>query len=335
MEVKLKRQKLFVLLNVVAGLSGERFHDASISTGHAPGILAKFQIGILTLLLSIYIPASSWAVDGQRKLTQPVPPATFPIIINQSGSYVLTSNLVVTDPNQNAIEITVNDVTLDLNGHSIQGPNTGAGDGYGIYAPERYSIILRNGRIWGFGMCGVFLSTSDFAQPVVRGAGHIVDNIQAMYNAEGGIAVVAGIIKNCTANNNGNPGYYYTGIRAFESTISDCIANNNSGDGIHADNATVNQCTVNHNHSGIRSNASIIRNCIANNNDNHGIRDEGNSYIIENNLRDNGQTGLILSISDAHSFAIKNVASGNGIMNFFANPGNYMPLTGDNANYGF
>ena len=85
----------------------------------------KCKANLITLLLvgALVIPFTSYGVDGQIKLTQPVAPDTFPIVINKAGSYVLTSNLVVTDPATNAITIEVNDVTLDLKGHTIQGPN--------------------------------------------------------------------------------------------------------------------------------------------------------------------------------------------------------------------
>ena len=101
----------------------------------------EFKANFTTLLLiwALAIPFSSYGVDGQIKLTQPVAPDTFPIVINKAGSYVLTSNLVVTDPATNAITIEVNDVTLDLKGHTIQGPNAGHISSVGIYAQNRYN----------------------------------------------------------------------------------------------------------------------------------------------------------------------------------------------------
>ena len=301
-------------------------------------IASKNYVVLFTLILMVSIPILSYAVDGQRKLTQPVPPATFPIVINQAGSYVLTSNLVVTDPNLNAIEITVNDVTLDLNGHKIQGPNTGTGNADGIYAEDRYSITIKNGRIWGFSQYGVWLYSS--GSPTEKGAGHIIENIQATNNTDGGIRVAAGLIINCSANNNGIVTHASIGISAWNATVTNCTANNNNGYGIAAYTSTITQCTTNYNStSGIISNSSIIKNCTVCNNFYHGIYSGepsySKSYIMENNLRDNGLYGLRLYVPNGNDFAIKNVASGNGSGNFYADSGNYMPLTGDNANYGF
>src|SRR5262245_12514472 len=50
----------------------------------------------------------------------------FPVTISQPGSYRLSSNLVVKEA-VTVIEITASDVTIDLAGFSIIGPNTCAG----------------------------------------------------------------------------------------------------------------------------------------------------------------------------------------------------------------
>ena len=134
--------------------------------------LSKIQAVLFTVILMVSIPISSHGIDGQRKLTQPIPPATFPIEINQSGNYVSTSNSVATDSDVNAITILVNDVTLNLNGHMMQGPNTGSGNGLRICTLDCYSITIKNGRIWGFGNRGTYLDI--FENDSRRGAGYII-----------------------------------------------------------------------------------------------------------------------------------------------------------------
>ena len=330
MEAKWKIQTLPFHLIFVLCFSVKPFLGEVISTGNSSPLRTLSKILTLILILSICIPVKSWGVDGQRKLTQPVPPATFPIFINQAGSYVLTSNLVVTDPNLNAIEITVNDVTVDLNGHKIQGPSTGSGNGNGIYADGHCSITVINGRIWGFGGWGVSLYDYPPTNPsTFQGAGHIIKDVQAINNGAGGILVVGGLVKNCIANNN-----VVFGIVSDHSTISHCTANNSVYYGIGATSSTIIQCTTSYNGSyGIWPGASLVKNCTALGNGVCGIFGCDGSYIVENNLRNNG-VGLGLN-EDGHNFAIKNVASDNSSGNFLSNPGNYMPLTGDNANYGF
>jgi len=48
--------------------------------------------------------------------------AGFPVTLSQPGNYRLTSNLTVADANVSAIQITADGVTLELNGHTLQGP---------------------------------------------------------------------------------------------------------------------------------------------------------------------------------------------------------------------
>ena len=278
--------------------------------------LPKLQVVLFTLIFMISIPISSFGVDGQRKLTQPVPPATFPIVLNQPGSYVLTSNLVVTDQNTIAIEITVNNVTIDLNGFTIQGPN--AGTGHGIFADNQYNITIRNGRVWGFGNMGIWLDC-DLSDPSIRGAGHLIEWIQVMNNATAGIVIHGGIVRNCVVNNNSGGG----AIVAVNSIVTQCTTNNNGAAGIRVTNSIVTRCTANYNYGqGIDTDSNI--------------EGDANTRIEGNNVRNNSIWGIFLW--GENDYAIRNTGSENGpdpSYNFFAITGNYMPITGDNANYGF
>jgi len=74
----------------------------------------------LLTVLSLLAAPGLWAIDGQVLLNQStVTAAGFPYLILQPGSYKLTGNIVA-PPNQVAIVIRANNVTLDLNGFNIQ-----------------------------------------------------------------------------------------------------------------------------------------------------------------------------------------------------------------------
>lgn len=84
----------------------------------------------------------------------------FPITISRSGSYRLASNLTVDAGN--AIEIEVDDVSLDLNGFHIVGPlqclpphavvcEGGPFDTVGISAHGRREVVVDSGSVRGFG----------------------------------------------------------------------------------------------------------------------------------------------------------------------------------------
>jgi parallel beta-helix repeat protein len=96
------------------------------------------------------------AVDGQTLINQSKALAGdvtagdapgFPVTITRSGSFRLSSDLIV-PAGTNGIVIATNRVTLDLNGFSI----VGAGGGNGVTDGEvdRLAIAIRNGSITGF-----------------------------------------------------------------------------------------------------------------------------------------------------------------------------------------
>ena len=60
------------------------------------------------------------ADDGRIEIG---PTDTFPIVIDEPGSYILTTDIEVVEEDVNAIEIRGwGQITLDLGGHVIQGP---------------------------------------------------------------------------------------------------------------------------------------------------------------------------------------------------------------------
>jgi len=246
----------------------------------------------------VAIPISAYGVDGQIKIAQTAE-TTFPIQINEPGSYVLTSNLIVAAGN--AININVSNVTLDLNGHTIHGFFGGA-TGTGIYAYNRYNITIKNGIVRGFRDYGIYLDNDADH----RGAGHRIEGIQAFNNGYG-ICIYAGysIVTNCTANKNG-----YDGILTYFSTVTNCTANNNGNSGIIAPSSTVTNCTANDNgYKGIYVVDGTVTNCTANNNDSNGIY-ACTSIVKGCNVRYNTGYGINMG-SGAHNYIYRNAASGN------------------------
>ena len=111
---------------------------------------------VVTLVLALASPVR--AVDGVIEISQVCAESTgcsagdapgFPVTIDASGSYVLTSNL---DSGLGAgIQIDAGQVVLDLNGFSIVG--SGAGPftrGIEVSQPD---VTIRNGRVQGFPIC--------------------------------------------------------------------------------------------------------------------------------------------------------------------------------------
>ena len=210
------------------------------------GILSVMMSG---LLLGGPLVGMSQAVDGTKLITQnnalagnvtPGDAPGFPVTISQPGSYRLASNLTVPDENTTAIEITAENVTLDLNGFTIQGPTVcgglplvcaPTGSGRGVSGGRR-GITLVNGTVEGMGNRGVLL-----------GAEARVEQVRAVSNGENGISagedsVVTGNI----ASRNGG-----TGMNAANSTVSGNTASRNGGGGISAIACTVTENIVENN----------------------------------------------------------------------------------------
>ena len=82
------------------------------------------------------------------------PISSSPYTISNPGSYYLTTNIVGVS-SQNGINISANNVTLDLNGFSLQGISSAIN---GISIQTGYTnVTVRNGTIsgWGAGYMGI------------------------------------------------------------------------------------------------------------------------------------------------------------------------------------
>lgn len=91
-------------------------------------------------------PSASMKSLSQVEARTPLPATpAFPIQINAAGSYYLTQNLAVTTGD--AIVISADDVTLDLNGFVISS-TAGTANGYAVrLTPGRSNIAISNGHI--------------------------------------------------------------------------------------------------------------------------------------------------------------------------------------------
>lgn len=87
------------------------------------------------------------------------------MVYDQPGTYTLEQDL---SSKTCGIMIKASDVTIDLNGHHIQGPNDLRLVNYGIVAVDKSNIKIKNGSIDGFGF-GVALSSKNGVGNKVRG----------------------------------------------------------------------------------------------------------------------------------------------------------------------
>ena len=123
-------------------------------------------------------------IDQNKALAGSVTPGDapgFPVWITQSGSYRLSSNLVVPNAQTNGIEVRAANVQLDLNGFTIRGPglknDTASfnlsgigvttvvyGPGGGIPISNVADVSIHNGYITGMGSGGVLMGRGSEAR---------------------------------------------------------------------------------------------------------------------------------------------------------------------------
>jgi hypothetical protein len=141
-------------------------------------IYTLFAVLVLGFLLS--------ASPARAETTQCTAITSVPATISVQGIYCLTGNLATNLASVSAITITVNNVTIDLNGYKLGNLAAGAGtQSYGIFANQKKNITIRNGIIRGF-LRGIFLGDTS---PFTASSGHLVEDIRADGNTSVGIWV--------------------------------------------------------------------------------------------------------------------------------------------------
>jgi hypothetical protein len=159
----------------------------------------------------------AWGAAARAETTDCTEIADLPYQVTAPGLYCLKASLAAPATNYGAaIEITADDVVIDLNGHTLDGAADGSpSKAIGVRATNRKNVTVRNGTIRGFS-AGVWLggwletSTGHIAERLradgntlvgirVEGAGSIVRGnlvirtVGSIYSISGIIAIGAGV----------------------------------------------------------------------------------------------------------------------------------------------
>jgi parallel beta-helix repeat protein len=167
-----------------------------------------------------------------------------PVTITKPGTYNVNKDLVC-NTYGNAITISANNVTLNLKGHFLLGPQSGAGVSNGVYVGAQQNVIVENGTITGF-WNGVLLQGSAFSTVsgiaargntfigilVTSGHNNTLSGCNVSRNPQVGILCygAVGTIANNTANSNGGPGIFVGGTLIL---VQGNTANSNGSVGIY------------------------------------------------------------------------------------------------------
>jgi hypothetical protein len=201
---------------------------------------------IIVVAISLAVNGSTLAadtLDGVVLISQDAAASGFPIKLTQPGTYRLSGDLIVPTANYTAIIVQSDNVTLDLNGFSIQGPTPCSGFpascprpdfGAGVNAGLRENVTVMNGVVRGMGN-GVavgmnsrvirVLAIGNAMNGIETGDGSLVIDSMAIGNGARGILVCC-IVRSSTASYNGLRGIEGTGVATGN------YVSTNGGDGI-------------------------------------------------------------------------------------------------------
>jgi hypothetical protein len=202
-------------------------------------------VAIGTAALFSFAPLLATAADGRLEISQacvatgcfPGDSPGFPVTASSASSYVLTSNLTLSDADDTAISLG-SGASLDLGGFTISGPTvctgtpatcTGTGSGSGIGAGSQTKVS--NGRITGMGNSGISGSddmqitdvtiTSNGGNGIIGQGGFVITRCVIDRNGYDGISLAAGQVGGTVIQNNAVHRNAQVGIRASIAVVKD------------------------------------------------------------------------------------------------------------------
>jgi hypothetical protein len=181
------------------------------------------RFGLLAMVLAVVLSGTAaWAdfyVVAGGGPTVGTKITSLPLNITAPGLYFLSRNLVTSG---DGITVSVNDVTIDLMGFSLE--RSGSTGGMAIAMAGRANVEVRNGTLRNFAT-GIYESSAG-------ARGHRLSNIRTKFCTSGiWLYGENHQIDGCNTSNG------ITGIYVYNGTISNCVASYNGNTGIYLEYA--------------------------------------------------------------------------------------------------
>lgn len=259
--------------------------------------------------------ATAHAADGVREINQacvlsgcfPNDSPGFPVNVSEPGSYRLTGNLTIPDGNTDGVLIQTAYVTLDLNGFTIEGPNTYGGPGGVCSAPgtgrgisvSASNAAISNGHVRGAGSHGIHLFGGNYhvtgigveqncGEGVNAGGSAIVTDVVARRNAGRGIAGIGRVLlRNSVSDFNGGSGIGELGS-VDRWLVQGSVSNGNGIHGIDLPGA----------------NGNLVMDSLATNNAQFGISVGNNGLVLRSTASGNLQRGFNQNLGNVNGSGI-------------------------------
>ncbi len=229
-----------------------------------------------------------------------------PVTISTEGSYLLTGNLVQTDPNLDVIQIQTSLVWLDLSGFHISGSCSGGppcapqGSGAGIHGDnDADHVTVLNGTLRQLAGIGIHLP----------GAEQRVEHVAVHANGANGATLGSGTVRESSFLRNGAVGLGFV----EDGMIFDCEArlNHLTGfmvgvGGLVAGNvSSQNRTGILLGSAGVIYDNQLVDNIV------EGLALDGAAVVVSNVARENGTSGILLNTVAA--VLVRNISHGNGL----------------------
>ncbi len=216
----------------------------------------------------------------------PIHAADLPLTITEPNSYYFAEDISFEPNDVHAITIECNDVTIDLMGYTLKGPDSGSTSG--VYVEGRSNVEVRNGTIRNFGWPAILeYSTS--------GIGHRVINVRVSSCYFGIFLSGNGhLVKDCTASETTNTGIYING-GGGTATGNTCYSNEEEGIYILSGSIVTGNTCYNNGDNGIDAHRGCTVNgnsCYSNGGD--GINSNDGSTVTGNTARYNEGNGIVV-----------------------------------------
>lgn len=240
-------------------------------------------------------------------------------------SVKLAGTLTCTGTGVNGITVAANDVTIDMDGHTLIGPGTSSGSGiYQVSTCSNLRIFNGMATRWqgtsraGFRIYGNDCILSDIQAStnyygIYAGNDGSISGCVASDNLSDGICVgIASTLLDCTARNNGDMGI----LTGHSCTISGCAAEGNESYGINAGHgSSISGCAAYENGgNGIYTGlGSSVSDCTACKNGGDGITASRNNIISGCVARENTDDGIVAGEGNTISVCTTSYNTGDGI----------------------
>jgi len=222
--------------------------------------------------------------------------------ISQPGSYYLTDNAYI-PASRDGIQITANNVTLDLNGFAIIGA---VGSNSGITITGSQGCAVRNGAIRGFNSSGLYsqrpgcifehltISNNNYFGLFAASYSQISDCVVQDSGSSGYVTSEGCVLRGCVAKGNGSAATD-SGFNLGDRNVAiGCSASGNYGAGIFAGHGSrITDCQANSNAVGIQTyTTGLVTGCSSSQNTSDGIRAGNDTTVRGCSCTYNGDDGI-------------------------------------------